>query len=353
MSTHEKGLDDSKINEELNEDDENENKINEEEEKRKEEEEKKKKEEEEKRKDSGLDLTDDKDFEHMKEELDKATNFIDYFLTVGLLPKIFLESSLYELDIDELNEKFKESWQPKVTSYFPPFEKHTIAFDDSVILHCFPKGFKAIPSTTQPKIKLFSFILDNNYFNLNFPQKYLTCLICYENITKYKELYDCYQRYMTEENLTENDIETRLPRSKREGLEEGKRATIQSLTDLYTKKGMIEGILGPRFNEPKQEKNKNKTKVKDENIYIPKCLMIMSLYPYFAEYEKILTEIYNYSLIVDDEAILTREKTLNIPANLNKSLEIIQPSFTVANLENHIKKDNSQILIPSATKRYI
>ena len=346
MSTHEKGLDDSKINEELNEDDENENKINEEEEKRKEEEEKKKKEEEEKRKDSGLDLTDDKDFEHMKEELDKATNFIDYFLTVGLPPKIFLESSLYELDIDELNEKFKESWQPKVTSYFPPFEKHTIAFDDSVILHCFPKGFKAIPSTTQPKIKLFSFILDNNYFNLNFPQKYLTCLICYENITKYKELYDCYQRYMTEENLTENDIETRLPRSKREGLEEGKRATIQSLTDLYTKKGMIEGILGPRFNEPKQEKNKNKTKVKDENIYIPKCLMIMSLYPYFAEYEKILTEIYNYSLIVDDEAILTREKTLNIPANLNKSLEIIQPSFTVANLENHIKKDNSQILIP-------
>ena len=346
MSTHEKGLDDSKINEELNEDDENENKINEEEEKRKEEEEKKKKEEEEKRKDSGLDLTDDKDFEHMKEELDKATNFIDYFLTVGLPPKIFLESSLYELDIDELNEKFKESWQPKVTSYFPPFEKHTIAFDDSVILHCFPKGFKAIPSTTQPKIKLFSFILDNNYFNLNFPQKYLTCLICYENITKYKELYDCYQRYMTEENLTENDIETRLPRSKREGLEEGKRATIQSLTDLYTKKGMIEGILGPKFNEPKQEKNKNKTKVKDENIYIPKCLMIMSLYPYFAEYEKILTEIYNYSLIVDDEAILTREKTLNIPANLNKSLEIIQPSFTVANLENHIKKDNSQILIP-------
>ena len=346
MSTHEKGLDDSKINEELNEDDENENKINEEEEKRKEEEEKKKKEEEEKRKDSGLDLTDDKDFEHMKEELDKATNFIDYFLTVGLPPKIFLESSLYELDIDELNEKFKESWQPKVTSYFPPFEKHTIAFDDSVILHCFPKGFKAIPSTTQPKIKLFSFILDNNYFNLNFPQKYLTCLICYENITKYKELYDCYQRYMTEENLTENDIETRLPRSKREGLEEGKRATIQSLTDLYTKNGMIEGILGPRFNEPKQEKNKNKTKVKDENIYIPKCLMIMSLYPYFAEYEKILTEIYNYSLIVDDEAILTREKTLNIPANLNKSLEIIQPSFTVANLENHIKKDNSQILIP-------
>ena len=55
---------------------------------------------------------------------------------------------------------------------------------------------------------------------------------------------------------------------------------------------MLEGILGPRFNEEKnanKKENKNKIVETDENIYIPKCLMIMSLYPYFAEYEKILT----------------------------------------------------------------
>ena len=162
------------------------------------------KEEEIKRVDSGLDLTGDKNFEHLKEELDKAINFIDYFLVVGLPPKVFMESWLYQLDVDGLNEKFKDSFQPKVTSYFPNFEKHTIAFDDSVISHCFPNGFKAVISHRKPKIKVFSFILDNNYFNLNFPQKYLTCLICYENIMKYKELYDTYKQYMENEikNLT-------------------------------------------------------------------------------------------------------------------------------------------------------
>ena len=160
MSSEEKTqeIEENKINEETNEEEEeNENKINEEEEKKKKEEkEKEKKKEEEKRKDSGLDLSDDKDFDHMKEELDKATNFIDYFLVVGLPPKIFREKWLYQLSIEELNEKFKENWQPKVTSYFPPFEKHTIAFDDSVILHCFPTGFKAISSLTQPKTTIFS-----------------------------------------------------------------------------------------------------------------------------------------------------------------------------------------------------
>ena len=348
MSAIDKGkdLDDNKINEEPNEDEDNENKINEEEKKEKE-----GKEEEEERKDSGLDLTDDKDFEHMKEELDKATNFIDYFLVVGLPPKLFLEKWLYESTVEELNEKFKENWQPKVTSYFPPFEKHTIAFDDSVILHCFPTGFKAISSPTPPKIKIFSFILDNNYFNLNFPQKYLTCLICYENIKKYKELYDIYEMYLSEEenNKKDNkDNSEKKERTQREGLE-GNRHRVKSLSEFYTKKGMLEGILGPRFNEEKnanKKENKNKIVETDENIYIPKCLMIMSLYPYFAEYEKILTEIYNYSLIVDEEAELTKKQTMDLNSIMNKSVEIVQQSHTMANLEFHIKKDNSQILIP-------
>ena len=119
MSSIEKGkdLDENKINEEINEEEENENenKINEEanedEENKKEGEKKEKKEEEPKRKDSGLDPTGNKEYEQMKEDLDKATNFIDYFLTVGMPPSIFLESWLYESDVEELNEKFKESFQ--------------------------------------------------------------------------------------------------------------------------------------------------------------------------------------------------------------------------------------------------
>ena len=69
----------------------------------------------------------------MKKELDKDINFIDYFLVVRI-----------PLDIDGLNEKFKDNFQSKVISYFPNFEKHTIAFDDSIVLHCFPSGSNKI-----------------------------------------------------------------------------------------------------------------------------------------------------------------------------------------------------------------
>ena len=248
------------------------------------------KEEKEKSVDSGLDLTDDQNFERLKEELDKANNFIDYFLVVGLPPKIFMEKWLYNSDVDYLNEKFKDNFQPKVISSFPNYEKHTIAFDDSVISHCFPNGFKAIISSEQPKTKVFSFILDNNYFNLNFPQKYLTCLICYENILKYKKLYDAYKQYKKEDKK-ENEIK-----------------------EIFDK---INNNINNEFDESKENIEIN------SNIYIPKCLMVMSLYPYFAEFEKILTEIYKYSLIIEQEKNVIKEDEVKLQKDEVQNFEII------------------------------
>jgi len=248
------------------------------------------KEEKEKSVDSGLDLTDDQNFERLKEELDKANNFIDYFLVVGLPPKIFMEKWLYNSDVDYLNEKFKDNFQPKVISSFPNYEKHTIAFDDSVISHCFPNGFKAIISSEQPKTKVFSFILDNNYFNLNFPQKYLTCLICYENILKYKKLYDAYKQYKKEDKK-ENEIK-----------------------EIFDK---INNNINNEFDESKENNEIN------SNIYIPKCLMVMSLYPYFAEFEKILTEIYKYSLIIEQEKNVIKEDEVKLQKDEVQNFEII------------------------------
>ena len=248
------------------------------------------KEEKEKSDDSGLDLTDDQNFERLKEELDKANNFIDYFLVVGLPPKIFMEKWLYNSDVDYLNEKFKDNFQPKVISSFPNYEKHTIAFDDSVISHCFPNGFKAIISSEQPKTKVFSFILDNNYFNLNFPQKYLTCLICYENILKYKKLYDAYKQYKKEDKK-ENEIK-----------------------EIFDK---INNNINNEFDESKENNEIN------SNSYIPKCLMVMSLYPYFAEFEKILTEIYKYSLIIEQEKNVIKEDEAKLQKDEVQNFEII------------------------------
>ena len=111
-------------------------------------------------------IDDDKEYKQLKEDIDKGTNFIDYFLIIGVEPEDFFDDKIYECDIDELKSKYKDILQPKIISYFPKYEKKTIAFDDSIISHCFPNGFNIIKSNKMPKTEIFSFILDNNYFNL-------------------------------------------------------------------------------------------------------------------------------------------------------------------------------------------
>ena len=188
-------------------------------------------------------LEENKDFKELKEKLDKGNNFIDYFLVIGQEPTIYREKWLYTSDIGTLNEKYKEQLKPKIISSFPNFEKSTIAFDETILIHIFPNGYKLIKTRQKPKSKVFSFILDNNYYNLNYPQKYLTCLICYESIEKYKYLLE----------LENSDGEL-----------------------TYNEK---ENIKSQPF----------------ADIYIPKCILLMSLYPFFGEFEKIISEIYSYS----------------------------------------------------------
>ena len=198
-------------------------------------------------------IENDDDYIFLKEELDKANNLVDYFLIIGVEPSVFLNDWLYENDLGKIFELYKDKLRPKIISSFPCFEKHTIAFDDSILSHCFPDGFELISSIYKPQPKLFSFILDNNYFNLNYPQKYLTCFLFYENIAGYRLLY--------EQNK----------------------------------------ILSVKHEDPTSynfvpEMSSVMQNIKNRNIYIPKCLLIMSLHPFFGEFEKILTEIYNYSI---------------------------------------------------------
>ena len=202
----------------------------------------------------------DDDYVNLKEELDKANNLVDYFLVLGLDPSIAMNKWLYENDLENLRKLYGEKLKPKILSSFPCFEKHTIAFDDSILTHCFPDGFQVIMSCYRPRPRMFSFILDNNYFNLNYPQKYLTCLLFYENIACYRLLYEQNQRLTKELNESESE---------------------------YNKIPSIKDVIKD---------------VKNPKIFIPKCILVMSLYPYFGEFEKILMEIYNYSInLVNEE----------------------------------------------------
>ena len=213
----------------------------------------------------------EKEYQNLIEELNIANNLLDYFLVIGVSPEILLQNWLYTSTVDELNCKYKKELEPKIISYFPPITKRTISFDESIINHCFPNGYKIIEENDKPKQKLFSFILDNNFYNLNYPKKYLSCLIFYERITQYKILYDEYLKRYAE-------------------------------------------LSGQLYENQNNEDNNAY-----DNIYIPKCLVVMSLYPYFGEFEKILNEVYNYSKGIYYEMDEKLEKNTKAKKSTSKS----------------------------------
>ena len=83
----------------------------------------------------------EEDYQILMEELNHANNLIDYFLVIGISPEIFKEEWLYNTDLEELNQKYQKELEPKIISFFPPITKNTICFDESIISHCFPRGY--------------------------------------------------------------------------------------------------------------------------------------------------------------------------------------------------------------------
>ena len=229
------------------------------------------------------------DYKNIRQELDKGYNFIDYFLVIGVEPEIYKNDWLYNTDIEIINTKYKDEIKPKIISSFPPFEKTTISFDESILNHCFPNGYQFIKSPFQPKPCVFSFILDNNYFNINYPQKYLSCLMCFENISKYKMLKE---------------------------LERRKDNNIKEIEEI-----------------------KLFAELKDQDIYIPKCLLLMSLYPFFGEYEKIITQIYNYS-----QNLI--EHTVDISDNSSKNTRSSKKTFLKRMSTREISFKNTDVNEP-------
>jgi len=128
----------------------------------------------------------------IESKLNEGHNFVDYFLTIGSNPSIFKNNWLYESDISTLNTKYQESIKPIMINRFPSKDKAILGFDDGIIYHCFPEGFKVYEFNKQPEYKIFSILLDNNNYSINYPFKYVVCLKFFESINQYKKLYDKY-----------------------------------------------------------------------------------------------------------------------------------------------------------------
>jgi hypothetical protein len=269
----------------------------------------------------------------INEKLNLGHNFVDYFLTIGTNPNVFQEKWLYESDISELNNKYKEELKPIIINKFPPNDKKLVGLDEAIIFHCFPNGFEVREFNKQPEYKIFSILLDNNNYSINYPFKYVVCLKFYESINNYKKLYDKYIDYselnVPKDTELEENISISLPVSKNRKTTFTKDLKYNHNLDIYCPEP-FDGDNGNNENELNSSNRKynlgksfheksdirsnftnkeNKESYKYRKYYIPKCICLISLYPYIIELSKIIKSIYHYSLV--EKQILPLEKIIN------------------------------------------
>ena len=264
-----------------------------------------------------------KDFE---EKLNMGYNLVDYFLTIGVEPEIFLSPWLYESPIEELNTTYREQLRPKLLNKFPSLEKKYLRIDDSIIHHCFPLGFKVQEFTYEkPESKVFSIILDNNNYSIMHQSKYAVCLLFYESINEYMKLYEKYFNINTNNSNINNTIKKSYnvntfnnSLSLENGLLNFNDSVSNFSTNTYnndaiTKKINNFSIISNNRLSEYSQKETNMTSFFNnkyfKKYYIPKCICLISLYPFITELTTIIKLIYKYSLL--EKLVIPLEKFIN------------------------------------------
>ena len=292
----------------------------------------------------------------LKEQLETGHNLVDHFLLCGMPPSMCLQDFLYDEKNEKYTEIFKENVKPSIISKFPEFDNSMDSIDDEIINFCFPDGFA--PTFTSRKGiggKIFSVILDNNLFSSEHPQKYLTCLLFYEKLSLYKDFKSKLEndKMMNKEKEKEKEKETNIEKGKEKGKDlfdieevEEKELNPEEIKKLTDGEGggSTKNVEKNKIEENEDEKdldndennflqNKiftsvikshsdnsisklsekdrliastyvqipNKTFLKRSsfisekgNIFIPKCICLVSIHPYISLFEKILSDILQY-----------------------------------------------------------
>ena len=229
-------------------------------------------------------------------ELDQGRNLVDYFIVIGPKPEIFNEPWLYQSTLSELNEEYLPQLLPVILSKFPPIEKKITGIDDTFVQHCFPNGYKVEEYDKCPPPLIFSILLDNNNFSSVYPFKYVTCWKFYESISNYKKIKDRYAKSNKDDNTF--DGKSTLSRSE---LTQMSRNFNQE-RPINTARTTVNGLT-PHFPYRK--------------YYLPKCICLVSLYPFFSEFSKIIKTIYNYSTVLKQPMPIEKiieNLTIEVPA---------------------------------------
>ena len=184
-----------------------------------------------------------------KKYFEDDNNLIDYFVEVGVKPEIFKSSFLYNSEsINDINSNIL----PQIITKFPKIDKKYIVIESTLIQQIFPHGFNAVEVEEKPDPEFYSIILDNQLYSAIYTHKYLACLLIYESLQDYAKL-----------------------------------------NEKYKSKNILSSFMESK---PKGETTIKEKTVNYKNYYLPKCICIVSVYPFFNKFEEILRALYDLVL---------------------------------------------------------
>ena len=253
----------------------------------------------------------------LKDQLETGNNLVDYFFICGVPPKICQNEELYKITDINYSDNVKKILKPTILCKFPEFDNSNDTIDEEIISYCFPDGFDVLYTTSSdPKRKIFSIILDNNLFSSEYPQKYLTCILFYEKLTQYKKLERQIEKMeKNKDNIEYVNIDDCPINSIRCTLREEKTAKTlrhnKMLTSILPSINIDERVnddrnIGGNFDFGQMRNTINQPIFKLKYYYIPKCICLVSIHPYVKLYQKILSNIFAYGCSTSNEIPLEK-----------------------------------------------
>jgi hypothetical protein len=141
-------------------------------------------------------------------------------------------------------------------------------------------------------------------FSSEYPQKYLTCLLFYEKVSQYKELYDDIFKIKTnfdkngncllDESILFNNSGKNAIKIENNNDFLSHNKTVSSNFNSFILNDTSSNLDSTFVTENKIIRN-NSQLYKLKYYYIPKCICIVSIHPYIKLFQDILYLIYKYS----------------------------------------------------------
>ena len=232
----------------------------------------------------------------LKAQLESGHNLVDYFLVAGLNPINCKNRFIYDIKNKNYLEKFKEKMKPSIISRFPSFDNAIDTIDEEIVNFCFPDGFEPIFKNVKSiEKKYFSVILDNNLFSAEHPQKFLSCLLFYERVSDYKKLKYSIEglSYEKDPDCVDDDKEEENNLTKMATMDED--ASFNSSLTKTSSNNANNTELFKSMVVAGRKPSMTSTEVTSiKNVFIPKCICLVSIYPFIKLYQKFLEIIYDY-----------------------------------------------------------